>query len=87
MGPEVLVMSMRAWESLSARGPGDLSPGGPRSRASTCASLWRGLESNSRQQARTNGNTIIDNFDRKPFEKAMNSIYASAGHRSGLDAN
>ena len=24
-----------------------------------------------------NGNTIIDNFDRKPFERAMNSIYTN----------
>ena len=40
--------------------------------------LWTGLEEDSRQQARANGNTIIDNFDRKPFEKAMNSVHADA---------
>ncbi len=60
------------------RGSGDLPRRRPRVRASTCASLWLGLERNSRQQARMNGNTIIDNFDRKPFERAMNSIYTNA---------
>ena len=78
MGPEVLVMSMRAWESLSAEDQVDFPGGRARVRASTCAASGSGLEENSRQQARTNGNTIIDNFDRKPFEKAMNSIYTNA---------
>jgi tripartite ATP-independent transporter DctP family solute receptor len=77
MGPEVLVMSMRAWQSLS---PEDQTIFRKAARESSqhMRSLWLGLEANSRQQARTNGNTIIDNFDRKPFEKAMNSIYTSA---------
>ena len=69
MGPEVLVMSMRAWESLSGRGPGDL-PRTPRaSRASSCASIWLGLEERSRQQARDERQYASStNFDRKPFE-------------------
>jgi TRAP-type C4-dicarboxylate transport system substrate-binding protein len=32
------------------------------------------LEESSRQQARAAGNTIITDFDRKPFEKAMSPI-------------
>jgi tripartite ATP-independent transporter DctP family solute receptor len=77
MGPEVLVMSTRAWESLS---PEDQAIFRQAARESSMhmRGLWRGLESDSHQQARTNGNTIIDNFNRKPFEHAMNSIYTSA---------
>ena len=77
MGPEVLVMSTRAWESLS---PEDQAIFRQAARESSMhmRGLWRGLESDLHQQARTNGNTIIDNFNRKPFEHAMNSIYTSA---------
>ena len=78
MGPEVLVMSTRAWESLSAEDQVDLPRRGARvepAHARASGSAWR---ANSRQQARMNGNTIIDNFDRKPFEQAMNSIYTNA---------
>ena len=40
--------------------------------------IWNGSEERSRQQARSAGNTIIANFDRKPFEGAMSTIYAKA---------
>jgi tripartite ATP-independent transporter DctP family solute receptor len=75
MGPEVLVMSMRAWQSLP---PEDQAIFREAARESSrhMRDIWLGLENNSRQQARMNGNTIIDNFERKPFEHAMNSIYA-----------
>jgi tripartite ATP-independent transporter DctP family solute receptor len=74
MGPEVLVMSTRAWESLSAEDQ-LIFREAARESSQHMRSLWLGLERDSRQQARMNGNTIIDNFDRKPFERAMNSIY------------
>jgi tripartite ATP-independent transporter DctP family solute receptor len=77
MGPEVLVMSTRAWQSLSAEDQA-IFRAAARESSQHMRSVWLGLENNSRQQARTNGNTIIDNFDRKPFEKAMNSIYNTA---------
>jgi TRAP-type C4-dicarboxylate transport system substrate-binding protein len=77
MGPEVLVMSMRAWQSLSAEDQA-IFRAAARESSQHMRSIWLGLEGNSRQQARMNGNTIIDNFDRKPFEKAMNSIYTTA---------
>jgi tripartite ATP-independent transporter DctP family solute receptor len=77
MGPEVLVMSMRAWQSLSAEDQ-TIFREAARESSQHMRGLWRGLENNSRQQARMNGNTIIDNFDRKPFERAMNSIYTTA---------
>ena len=77
MGPEVLVMSMRAWQSLSAEDQ-TIFRDAARELSQHMRGIWRGLENNSRQQARMNGNTIIDNFDRKPFERAMNSIYTTA---------
>ena len=77
MGPEVLVMSIRAWDSLSAEDK-VIFREAARESSGHMRSIWAGLEENSRRQARANGNTIIDNFDRKPFEKAMNSIHADA---------
>src|SRR5262249_15379055 len=77
MGPEVLVMSPRAWDSLSAEDK-VIFKDAARESSIHMRGLWAGLEENSRLQARANGNTIIDNFDRKPFEKAMNSIHADA---------
>jgi tripartite ATP-independent transporter DctP family solute receptor len=76
MGPEVLVMSTRAWESLSAEDRA-IFRDAARESSQHMRSLWLGLERDSRRQARSNGNTIIDNFDRKPFERAMNSIYTN----------
>jgi TRAP-type C4-dicarboxylate transport system substrate-binding protein len=77
MGPEVLVMSMRAWQSLSAEDQA-IFRAAARESGKHMRNIWLGLENNSRQQARMNGNTIIDDFDRKPFEQAMNSIYTTA---------
>jgi tripartite ATP-independent transporter DctP family solute receptor len=76
MGPEVLVMSLRAWEQLS---PADQTIFRQAARESSryMRSLWTGLEDVSRRQARSNGNTIVENFPRKPFEDAMNAIYAT----------
>jgi tripartite ATP-independent transporter DctP family solute receptor len=77
MGPEVLVMSLRAWESLSAE-ERLVFRDSARESAGFMRSLWSGLEQRSQQQARTAGNTIITDFDRKPFEKAMTAIYGNA---------
>ncbi|HKA81036.1 MAG TPA: TRAP transporter substrate-binding protein [Xanthobacteraceae bacterium] len=77
MGPEVLVMSMRAWESLSAEDR-DLFRDSARKSSMYMRDLWSGLEERSRQQARSSGNTIIANFDRKPFEEAMSAIYTKS---------
>ena len=75
MGPEVLVMSRPAWESLSAEDRIIFKEAAGASSA-FMRELWSGLEERSRQQARSAGNTIIANFDRKPFEEAMSTIYA-----------
>jgi TRAP-type C4-dicarboxylate transport system substrate-binding protein len=39
---------------------------------------WKDLEYRSRQQAKAAGVTIVNDFDRKPFEAAVAGIYAKA---------
>ena len=51
MGPEVLVMSMRAWQSLSAEDQAIFREAA-RESSQHMRGLWLGLETNSRQQAR-----------------------------------
>jgi len=75
MGPEVLVMSRPAWDSLGAEDRVIFKEAAAASSA-FMRDLWSGLEERSRQLARSAGNTIIANFDRKPFEDAMKAIYA-----------
>jgi tripartite ATP-independent transporter DctP family solute receptor len=83
MGPELLVVSPRAWESLSAEDQ-DIFRDAARKSSAYMRELWHGLEERSRQQARAAGNTIISEFDRKPFEQAMNTIYAKTVTDPGL---
>jgi len=77
MGPEVLVMSLRAWESLSAEDR-EIFRDAARKSSAFMRGLWSGLEESSRLQARAAGNTIIADFDRKPFENAMSAIHAKS---------
>jgi TRAP-type C4-dicarboxylate transport system substrate-binding protein len=37
---------------------------------------WKDLEEQSRRRAQAAGVTIVSDFDRKPFEAAMDGIYA-----------
>ena len=83
MGPELLGVSPRAWESLSAADP-DIFRDAARKSSAYMRELWHGLEERSRQQARAAGNTIISEFDRTPFEQAMNTIYAKTVPDQGL---
>jgi tripartite ATP-independent transporter DctP family solute receptor len=83
MVPEVLVVSPRAWESLSAEDQ-NIFRDAARKSSAYMRELWHGLEERSRQQARAAGNTIISEFDRKPFEQAMNTIYAQTVTDPGL---
>jgi tripartite ATP-independent transporter DctP family solute receptor len=77
MGPEVVVMSLRAWESLSAEDR-DVFRDAARKSSTFMRGVWSGLEERSREQARAAGNTIVADFDRKPFENAMTAIHAKA---------
>jgi tripartite ATP-independent transporter DctP family solute receptor len=75
MGPEVLVMSLRAWESLSLDDK-EIFRDAARKSSAFMRGLWSGLEERSREQARAAGNTIVADFDRRPFETAMSAIHA-----------
>jgi tripartite ATP-independent transporter DctP family solute receptor len=77
MGPEVLVMSLPAWESLSPEDK-DIFRDAAYKSSMFMRETWSGLDERSRQQALSAGNMIIANFDRKPFEDAMTTIYAKA---------
>ena len=54
MGPEVLVMSLRAWESLSPEDR-EIFRDAARKSSMFMRELWSGLEERSRQQARAAG--------------------------------
>jgi tripartite ATP-independent transporter DctP family solute receptor len=77
MGPEVLVMSKKAWESLSADERTLFREAALQSNLFMRAK-WKDLEERSRRQAEAAGVTIVADFDRKPFEAAMAGIYEKA---------
>ena len=70
MSPEVLVMSQKAWASLSAEDQKIFREAALRS-SRFMREKWRDLEEHSRKQAEAAGVTIITDIDRKPFEAAM----------------
>ena len=77
MSPEVLVMSLKAWESLSSEDRKIFREAAARS-SQFMREKWKDLEERSRRQAEAAGATIVTDFDRKPFEAAMAAIYAKA---------
>lgn len=77
MSPEVLVMSKKAWESLSADDRKLFRDAALQSNQ-FMREKWKDLEQQSREKAKAAGVTIVTDFDRKPFEKAMAGIYAKA---------
>ncbi len=85
MGPEVLVMSLRAWESLSAEDR-SIFRDAARQSSTFMRGLWTELEVRSQQQARAAGNTITATFDRKPFEDAMGTIYSKVAADQDLQS-
>jgi tripartite ATP-independent transporter DctP family solute receptor len=77
MSPEVLVMSQKAWESLSADDRMIFRDAAIQS-SHFMRERWKDLEMRSRRQAEAAGVTIVTDFDRKPFEAAMAGIYEKA---------
>lgn len=75
MSPEVLVMSLKAWRSLSDEDK-KIFRAAARDSNIFMRKQWKTLEEASRQRAEKSGNVIISNFDRAPFEAAMSSVYA-----------
>ena len=85
MSPEVLVISLKAWQSLSAEDRTIFKEAAGRSRH-FMREKWRDLEEQSQRKAEDAGVTIIRNVDRKPFEDAMAAIYAKAGRNPAAAA-
>jgi tripartite ATP-independent transporter DctP family solute receptor len=77
MSPEVLVMSQKAWQSLSAEDQKIFRDSALRS-SRFMREKWKDLEEQSRKRAEAVGVTIVKDFDRKPFEAAMATIYEKA---------
>lgn len=77
MSPEVLVMSQKAWSSLTPEDQKIFREAALRS-SSFMREKWRDLEERSRKQAEDAGVKITTDIDRKPFEAAMTDIYARA---------
>ena len=77
MSPEVLVMSLKAWSSLSTEDRA-LFRDAARQSSHFMRERWKDLEQQSRLQAQAAGVTIVSDFDRKPFEAAMADIYTKA---------
>jgi TRAP-type C4-dicarboxylate transport system substrate-binding protein len=77
MSPEVLVMSRKAWDSLSPEDRTIFRDAALQS-SRFMRERWKDLEEQSRRQAEAAGVTIVTDFDRRPFEAAMTAIYAKA---------
>ena len=77
MSPEVLVISLKAWETLS---PDDRNIFREEARRSSqyMRERWRDLEEQSRRKAEAAGVVIVTDIDKKPFEAAMSGIYDKA---------
>ena len=77
MSPEVLVMSRRAWDSLSAEDKAIFRKAARESNL-FMREKWNALEAQSRVAAEKAGVGIVSDFDRRPFEDAMADIHADA---------
>ena len=77
MSPEVLVISLKAWQSLSPDDQKIFREAAQRS-SRFMREKWRDLELRSRKQAEDAGVKIVTDVDRKPFEAAMAGIYTKA---------
>jgi len=77
MSPEVLVMSRKAWESLSPEDQMIFRQAALESNAHM-RERWRALEDASQREAEAAGIMIIKDFDRKSFVDAMGDIYQQA---------
>jgi tripartite ATP-independent transporter DctP family solute receptor len=77
MSPEVLIMSQKAWASLSSDDRKIFREAAIRS-SQFMREKWKDLADQSRQRAKAAGVIIVTDLDRKPFEAAMAGIYAKA---------
>jgi tripartite ATP-independent transporter DctP family solute receptor len=73
MGPEVLVMSRRAWQELSDDDR-TIFRAAARDSSRYMRRQWLAWEEQSKKQAAEAGVTVIDKLDRKPFEDATRPL-------------
>ncbi|MET4260767.1 tripartite ATP-independent transporter DctP family solute receptor [Bradyrhizobium sp. S3.12.5] len=85
MSPEVLVISLKAWRSLSADDQTIFREAAQRS-SQFMREKWRDLEEQSQRKAEAAGIIVIKDIDRKPFEDAMAPIYAKAAQNPAAAA-
>lgn len=85
VSPEVLVMSLKAWASLSPDDKKIFREAAQRS-SIYMREKWNELEERSRKRAEETGVKIVTDIDRKPFEAAMAGIYASAERDPAISA-
>ena len=74
MSPEALIMSRKAWDSLTSEDQ-KIFRDAARESSRFMRDQWMAWEERSRQEAKKAGNVIISDFDKKPFEDAMKPIY------------
>jgi tripartite ATP-independent transporter DctP family solute receptor len=74
MAPEVLVMSEKAWSSLSSEDQ-KIFRETARESGEYMREQWRLWEERSRREAQLGGVTVVEDVDRKAFERAMSGIY------------
>jgi TRAP-type C4-dicarboxylate transport system substrate-binding protein len=73
MGPEVLVMSPRAWADLSTEDRAIFRDAAKQS-SKYMREQWLAFEQRSEKQAKDAGVEIISAIDRKPFEDATKPL-------------
>ncbi len=77
MAPEILVMSKHAWVSLDEADRRTFKTAAKDS-AMYMRTQWQAWEERSRQQAISEGSTVVSDFERQPFVDAMASIHTEA---------
>jgi tripartite ATP-independent transporter DctP family solute receptor len=77
MSPEVLVMSRKAWDSLSPEEQQIFREAAQES-GTFMRHQWKAWEERARDQARKAGTMIVTDLDKKPFMDAMADIYRGA---------
>jgi tripartite ATP-independent transporter DctP family solute receptor len=77
MSPEVLLMSRKAWDSLSAEDQ-KLFRQAAQESGRFMRQQWKGWEERARDQAQKAGSVVVTDFDRKPFMDAMANVYDKA---------
>jgi tripartite ATP-independent transporter DctP family solute receptor len=85
MSPEVLVMSQKAWASLSVEDQA-LFREAAKDSSHFMREQWKDLEERTRQRAEAAGVKIVADFDRGPFEAAMTGLYAKAQHDPAISS-